>query len=100
MAVHRPPATKPAIGDGMSRWNSETVFNRRMLICVFTGLASGMPLYVLLQLVPHPLHLEVSLGTPDGPLGPAVTRSQAGLDDDLPGRTAAFDRFAGELSAQ
>jgi len=28
------------------------VFNRRMLICVFTGLASGMPLYVLLQLVP------------------------------------------------
>ena len=28
------------------------LFNRRMLICVFTGLASGMPLYVLLQLVP------------------------------------------------
>ncbi|MEQ8517034.1 MAG: MFS transporter, partial [Chromatocurvus sp.] len=28
------------------------VFNRRMLICVFTGLASGMPLYVLIQLVP------------------------------------------------
>ncbi|HBM84619.1 AmpG family muropeptide MFS transporter [Haliea sp.] len=32
-------------------WQS-AVFNRRMLICVFTGLASGMPLYVLLQLVP------------------------------------------------
>ncbi|CAN0542684.1 unnamed protein product, partial [Laminaria digitata] len=29
-------------------WQS-AVFNRRMLICVFTGLASGMPLYVLLQ---------------------------------------------------
>jgi len=28
------------------------VFNRRMLICVFTGFASGMPLYVLFQLVP------------------------------------------------
>ncbi len=28
------------------------IFNRRMLICVFTGFASGLPLYVLLQLVP------------------------------------------------
>jgi PAT family beta-lactamase induction signal transducer AmpG len=28
------------------------VFNKRILICVFTGLASGMPLYVLFQLVP------------------------------------------------
>ncbi len=28
------------------------IFNRRMLICIFTGFASGMPLYVLLQLVP------------------------------------------------
>ncbi len=28
------------------------VLNRRMLICVFTGFASGMPLYVLFQLVP------------------------------------------------
>ena len=28
------------------------LLNRRMLICVFTGLASGMPLYVLFQLVP------------------------------------------------
>jgi len=30
----------------------EAIFNRRMLICVFTGFASGMPLYVLFQLVP------------------------------------------------
>lgn len=30
----------------------EVVFNRRMLICIFTGFASGMPLYVLFQLVP------------------------------------------------
>ena len=26
--------------------------NRRMLICVFTGFASGMPLFVLIQLIP------------------------------------------------
>jgi PAT family beta-lactamase induction signal transducer AmpG len=30
----------------------EAILNRRMLICIFTGLASGMPLYVLFQLVP------------------------------------------------
>jgi PAT family beta-lactamase induction signal transducer AmpG len=28
------------------------IFNRRMLVCVFTGFASGMPLYLLLNLVP------------------------------------------------
>ena len=28
------------------------ILNRRMLTCVFTGLASGMPLYLLIQLVP------------------------------------------------
>ncbi|RKX41879.1 MAG: AmpG family muropeptide MFS transporter, partial [Verrucomicrobia bacterium] len=28
------------------------IFNKRMLVCVFTGFASGMPLYVLFQLVP------------------------------------------------
>ena len=33
-----------------SAWQS--VLNRRMLICIFTGFASGMPLYVLFQLVP------------------------------------------------
>lgn len=32
-------------------WRS-AVFNQRMLICIFTGLASGMPLYVLIQLLP------------------------------------------------
>ncbi|MEM8561691.1 MAG: AmpG family muropeptide MFS transporter [Pseudomonadota bacterium] len=35
----------------MTDWRA-AVLNRRMLICVFTGLASGMPLYVLFQLVP------------------------------------------------
>jgi PAT family beta-lactamase induction signal transducer AmpG len=36
----------------------DAVFNRRILICVFTGLASGMPLYVLFQLVPAWLREE------------------------------------------
>ncbi|MEH6581994.1 MAG: AmpG family muropeptide MFS transporter [Halioglobus sp.] len=30
----------------------QTILNKRMLICVFTGFTSGMPLYVLIQLVP------------------------------------------------
>lgn len=34
------------------------ILNRRMLICVFTGFASGMPLYVLIQLVPAWLRTE------------------------------------------
>ena len=39
-----------------------TMLNRRMLICVMTGLASGMPLYLLIQLVPAWLRAaEVSL---------------------------------------
>ena len=36
----------------------EAVLNRRMLICVFTGFASGLPLYVLIQLVPAWLRTE------------------------------------------
>ena len=39
-----------------SRWSAMSlgsgVLNRRMLVCIFTGLASGMPLYLLIQLVP------------------------------------------------
>ena len=34
-------------------WNlRESILNRRMFICILTGLASGMPLYLLMQLVP------------------------------------------------
>ena len=36
----------------------EAILNRRMLICVFTGFASGLPLYVLIQLVPAWLRTE------------------------------------------
>jgi PAT family beta-lactamase induction signal transducer AmpG len=30
----------------------EAILNRRMLICIFTGFSSGLPLFVLYQLVP------------------------------------------------
>jgi PAT family beta-lactamase induction signal transducer AmpG len=36
----------------------EAVLNRRMLICVFTGFTSGLPLYILIQLVPGWLRTE------------------------------------------
>jgi PAT family beta-lactamase induction signal transducer AmpG len=43
---------KPAIG-----WR-QALFNRRMLICVFTGFSSGLPLYLLLNLLPAWLRSE------------------------------------------
>ena len=39
------------MADTSTLWR-EAILNRRMLICIFTGLASGMPLYILYQLVP------------------------------------------------
>ena len=36
----------------------EIVLNRRMLVCIFTGFASGLPLYLLLNLVPAWLKTE------------------------------------------
>jgi PAT family beta-lactamase induction signal transducer AmpG len=41
----------------MPAWLS-TLLTRRMLICVFTGFASGMPLYLLLNLLPAWLRTE------------------------------------------
>lgn len=42
----------------------EILFNRRMVICILQGLSSGMPLYVLTQLVPGWLRTEgVDLST-------------------------------------
>ena len=40
-----------------SGWR-EGLFNRRMLICVFTGFSSGLPLYILLSLLPAWLRSE------------------------------------------
>lgn len=37
-------------------WKS--VFNRRMLICIFTGFTSGLPLYILISLIPAWLRKE------------------------------------------
>ena len=34
------------------------LFNRRMLICVFTGFSSGLPLYILVNLIPAWLRTE------------------------------------------
>ena len=36
----------------------EILLNRKMLICIFQGFSSGMPLYVLIQLVPAWLRSE------------------------------------------
>ena len=43
-------ATKQAIKD--------IIFNKRMLICVFTGFSSGLPLYILISLLPAWLRSE------------------------------------------
>ena len=36
----------------------EAILNKRMLICVFTGFSSGLPLYLLFQMVPYWLRAE------------------------------------------
>ncbi|SJM93971.1 conserved membrane hypothetical protein [Crenothrix polyspora] len=36
----------------------QVLFNRRMLICIFTGFSSGLPLYILISLVPAWLRTE------------------------------------------
>ena len=37
---------------------TEVLLNRRMLICIFTGFSSGLPLYILISLVPAWLRTE------------------------------------------
>jgi len=55
-------ATQPATAHP-ALWK-QILLNKRMLICVFLGLSSGMPLYVLTQLVPGWLRNEgVDLAT-------------------------------------
>jgi len=43
--------------DARPDWRA-AILNRRMLICVFTGFSSGLPLYLLLNLVPAWLRTE------------------------------------------
>jgi len=54
------PTAKPAAKES---WR-EALFNRRMLICIFVGFSSGLPLYLLINLLPAWLRTEgVSLKT-------------------------------------
>ncbi len=50
--------TEDAQGRRRRETFKEAILNRRMLICVFTGFTSGLPLYVLIQLVPGWLRVE------------------------------------------
>ena len=47
----------PAAAPKAETWR-EALFNPRMLICVFTGFSSGLPLYLLINLVPAWLKSE------------------------------------------
>ncbi|MGH8803048.1 MAG: AmpG family muropeptide MFS transporter, partial [Casimicrobiaceae bacterium] len=49
-----PPA---GTGSAAETWR-EALLNRRMLICVFTGFSSGLPLYLLINLLPAWLRSE------------------------------------------
>ncbi len=50
-------ANSPADGTQKESFK-EAILNRRMLICVFTGFTSGLPLYLLFQMVPYWLRTE------------------------------------------
>ena len=56
-----PPADEsgdpPAAPRATESWR-EALLNRRMLICVFTGFSSGLPLYLLINLLPAWLRSE------------------------------------------
>jgi PAT family beta-lactamase induction signal transducer AmpG len=46
------------VNSGARQSLKQAILNRRMLICIFTGFTSGLPLYVLIQLVPAWLRVE------------------------------------------
>ena len=50
--------TDASLGRSRKESFKEAILNRRMLICVFTGFTSGLPLYVVFQLVPAWLRVE------------------------------------------
>ena len=43
---------------GSAKPLARALLNRRMLICIFTGFSSGLPLYVLINLLPAWLRSE------------------------------------------
>ncbi len=59
-----PSSPESGAGVGARPSLAQALFTRRMAICVFTGFSSGLPLYVLLNLVPAWLRTEgISLKT-------------------------------------
>ncbi len=48
----------PAAATAPKQTLREALFNRRMLICIFVGFSSGLPLYILINLVPAWLRTE------------------------------------------
>src|SRR5438552_8234948 len=50
-------ATMPPMTASSVSWR-QALFNRRMLICVFSGFSSGLPLYLLISLLPAWLRSE------------------------------------------
>jgi PAT family beta-lactamase induction signal transducer AmpG len=52
------PATVAAIPATRKETWREALFNRRMLMCIFTGFSSGLPLYLLINLLPAWLRTE------------------------------------------
>ena len=72
----------------MTIW--QQLFTRRMLICVFTGFTSGLPLYLLLNLVPAWLrteHIDLKIigETTDDAVGEAFDKSAKILGLPYPG---------------
>lgn len=62
--LEQPMAEQKKITSHPPKTIREALLNRRMLICLFTGFASGLPLYLLIQLVPAWLRSEgLSLAT-------------------------------------
>ena len=57
MQPRRPPPRDSGAAAQRETWR-EALFNRRMLICVFTGFSSGLPLYLLINLLPAWLRTE------------------------------------------
>jgi PAT family beta-lactamase induction signal transducer AmpG len=54
---HETVTSVPRVAAPRETWR-EAIFNRRMLICVFIGFSSGLPLYLLINLLPAWLRSE------------------------------------------
>jgi PAT family beta-lactamase induction signal transducer AmpG len=57
LAHHDSASHEPSSPPARETWR-EALFNRRMLICIFTGFSSGLPLWILINLLPAWLRSE------------------------------------------